>query len=73
MSLYSWAYRSFMTVTHHFNWHHAPVIGPILPDGDYQRWCKWCGFRQSFQVVYQTEETRRRGEINGIRRFHGRR
>lgn len=31
--------------------HYAPVIGPLSPpfeDGrNYQRWCKWCGFRQS--------------------------
>lgn len=42
-------YRNLMLLAHKFDWHHAPVIGPISPDGDYQRWCTWCGFRQSFR------------------------
>lgn len=26
----------------------TPLIGPIAPDGAYQRWCKWCGLREAF-------------------------
>lgn len=45
-------YRALMKLAHRYDWHYAPVIGPMSPprnDGrDYQRWCKWCGFRQTF-------------------------
>lgn len=46
MSLfYRFLYRPLMRFAHRFNWHYAPIIGPIDPGGVYQRWCKWCGFR----------------------------
>jgi hypothetical protein len=38
-----------MKIAHKYHWHYAPLIGPILPDGTYQRWCKWCGFRETIQ------------------------
>lgn len=41
-----WLYRAHMRLAHRFNWHYAPMIGPF-PDGSTQRWCQWCGFRQS--------------------------
>jgi len=50
MNLCGFWYRTFMRLAHRFDWHYAPVIGPLLPDGSYQRWCKWCGFRQSFWI-----------------------
>lgn len=44
--------RRITILAHRFNWHYAPVIGPIdgHPDGKdrYQRWCQWCGFRESY-------------------------
>ena len=40
-------YRWIVIIAHKFDWHHAPVIGPF-EDGMYQRWCKWCGFRENF-------------------------
>ena len=46
--IYGLLYRTLMKLTHHFNWHYAPVIGPLEPGGDYQRWCQWCGLRQSY-------------------------
>lgn len=42
-------YRLIMKIAHKYHWHYAPLIGPILPDGTYQRWCKWCGFRETIQ------------------------
>jgi hypothetical protein len=39
-------YRPMMRLAHRYDWHYAPVIGPF-EDGSTQRWCKWCGFRQS--------------------------
>jgi hypothetical protein len=48
MRLYWFGYRWFMRLAHKFDWHYAPVIGPF-DDGRYQRWCKWCGFRESFR------------------------
>lgn len=46
-------YRTVMRLAHRWNWHYAPVIGPLEPgDGnDFQRWCHWCGFRQDFRRV----------------------
>ena len=38
-------YRHIMRLSHYFGWHYAPVRGPYLPDGEYQRWCQWCGLR----------------------------
>jgi len=35
-----------MRFAHRYNWHYAPEIGP-LEDGNTQRWCEWCGFRQT--------------------------
>ena len=43
---YRFLYRPLMKLAHRYNWHYAPVIGPF-EDGSTQRWCKWCGFRQS--------------------------
>ena len=46
---YGWFYRRLMRLAHRFDWHHAPVIGPMSGgDRQYQRWCKWCGFRESY-------------------------
>lgn len=39
-------YRLLMKVAHRYDWHYAPEIGPF-EDGSTQRWCQWCGFRQS--------------------------
>jgi len=44
---YGWFYRSLTRLAHKFDWHYAPVHGP-REDGKYQRWCQWCGFRQSY-------------------------
>lgn len=41
-------YHKFMEFMHRHNWHYAPEIGPIWPDGSMQKWCKWCGFRESY-------------------------
>jgi hypothetical protein len=40
-------YRWLVKFAHRFDWHHAPVYGP-QQDGRYQRWCHWCGLRQSY-------------------------
>ena len=40
-------YLCFVILAHKFDWHHAPVYGPF-DDGRYQRWCQWCGLRQSY-------------------------
>lgn len=37
-----------MKLAHKFDWHYAPMIGPIQPDGTYVRWCKWCGMRDTY-------------------------
>lgn len=42
-----WFYRAVMRVAHRFSWHYAPEFGP-LEDGRYQRWCHWCGMRETF-------------------------
>ena len=39
------AYRHIMRLSHYFGWHYAPIRGPYLPGGEYQRWCQWCGLR----------------------------
>lgn len=49
--LYYAAYRLVMRVAHRYNWHYAPMIGPILPEGATQRWCTWCGFRETYYPV----------------------
>jgi len=36
-------YRLIMRIAHHYHWHYAP---PVYPEGEMQRWCKWCGLRQ---------------------------
>jgi len=38
-------YRPLMKLAHRFDWHFAPLSGPLSPDGTYHRWCQWCGFR----------------------------
>jgi hypothetical protein len=50
VSIKGWTYRKLMVLAHRFDWHHAPVFGPF-EDGRYQRWCQWCGFRETFGVV----------------------
>lgn len=40
-------YRVVMRIAHRFNWHYARKHGPLYPDGDYQLWCHWCGFRMT--------------------------
>jgi len=45
--IYAFFYRTLMRIAHRFDWHYAPFIGPF-EDGRVQRWCKWCGFRQSY-------------------------
>ena len=37
-----------MILAHRFDWHYAPEVGP-LPDGQYRKWCKWCGLRHSYR------------------------
>lgn len=39
-------YRALMRLAHHYNWHHAKVLGPFT-DGSVQHWCQWCGLRYS--------------------------
>jgi predicted RNA-binding Zn-ribbon protein involved in translation (DUF1610 family) len=39
--------RWFTILAHKYDWHYAPVYGPFK-DGHYQRWCKWCGLRDSY-------------------------
>ena len=46
--IYSRVYRSVMRVSHYFNWHYAPKIGPLDPDMTHQKWCKWCGLRMTY-------------------------
>jgi len=59
VSIRGYLYRSLMKLAHRFDWHYAPVIGPLSPpseDGrNYQRWCRWCGFRQN---LHPTPEQR---------------
>lgn len=49
MSLYSFYYCTLNKLAHRFDWHRAIVYGPIAPDGTYQRWCQWCGFRETYR------------------------
>jgi hypothetical protein len=49
MSIKGFLYRLLMRFAHRFDWHYAPVHGPIDPGAEYQRWCKWCGLRQSYR------------------------
>lgn len=44
---YGIAYRTISRVLHYFDLHYAPLSHPIMPDGDRQRWCQWCGFRMN--------------------------
>ncbi len=46
--LYYACYRLVMRIAHRFDWHYAPMIGP-LNDGATQRWCQWCGFRETYR------------------------
>ena len=48
-------YRRVMKLAHKLDWHHAPMHGPF-EDGATQRWCQWCGFRET----YQPSEERKR-------------
>ena len=65
-------YRWFTILAHKFNWHHAPVIGPICDNQrPYERWCKWCGFRETYRydprtpnaAIAEHMEMRSRGEV----------
>lgn len=49
--IYGWLYRNLMKLAHRSDWHHAPMVGP-LEDGATQRWCKWCGFRETYRPFY---------------------
>jgi hypothetical protein len=44
---YGWFYRMLMRLAHRYDWYHARVCGPF-EDGRYQRWCRWCGLRESY-------------------------
>jgi len=36
-SLEAWLYRALMRVAHRFDWHYAPIIGPMMGDpGDWR-------------------------------------
>jgi hypothetical protein len=45
--IYGYLYRLVMRLAHRYDWHYAPRIGPF-EDGATQRWCKWCGFRETY-------------------------
>jgi hypothetical protein len=36
-------YRAIMRIAHRYGWHYAP--GHYIQDGDFMRWCHWCGMR----------------------------
>lgn len=36
-------YRAIMRLAHRYGWHYAP--GHYVEDGDFMRWCHWCGMR----------------------------
>lgn len=44
-----WIKRKFTIFAHKYDWHYAPIIGPLTPGWEYQRWCQWCGFRESYK------------------------
>lgn len=46
-----WGYRPLMRLAHRFNWHYAPMSHPLYPTGETQRWCQWCGFRESYPAL----------------------
>jgi hypothetical protein len=55
--IYGFFYRALMRLAHRFDWHYAPVHGPISAGShgtfrgegpSYQLWCQWCGFRQTY-------------------------
>jgi hypothetical protein len=46
VSWYSLGYRTIMKIAHRYNWHYAPTHGPF-EDGSTQKWCQWCGLRQT--------------------------
>lgn len=56
---YGLAYRTISRVLHYFDLHYAPLSHPIMPDGDRQRWCQWCGFRMNVP-----NERRIKAELN---------
>lgn len=45
--IYAFSYQSLMKVMHKYDWHYAPVIHGT---GFKQRWCQWCGFRETFET-----------------------
>ena len=45
---YRFLHRPLMRLAHRFDWHYAPVIGPLQPGGGYQQWCQWCGLRATY-------------------------
>jgi hypothetical protein len=48
--IYAYFYRKLMKITHRYNWHYAPLFGPF-EDGSTQRWCRWCGLRETYRPV----------------------
>ena len=46
--IYGYFYRALMRFAHRFDWHYAPIHGPISGgERPYLRWCQWCGLRES--------------------------
>jgi len=43
-------HRLIMRIAHYYDWHYAPIIGPF-ENGDTQRWCQWCGFREQIPKI----------------------
>jgi len=60
MILQGFLYRKIMRLAHRFDWHYAPLIGPLEPvekqgTTEYVRWCKWCGWRERVVVGERNE------------------
>lgn len=45
--LYYQAYSKTQKLLHRFDLHYAPEFGPIMPGGETQKWCQWCGLRMN--------------------------
>lgn len=50
---YRFIYRHLMRLAHRYNWHYAPIIGP-MDDGKRFRWCHWCGMRSEVVEIRYT-------------------
>ncbi len=55
-------YRLIMRIAHRYHWHYAP---PIYPEGHVQLWCKWCGFRQTWEWPKKDVIERSNGPLEG--------